>query len=150
MKRSGILRPEVVAMGLRAGTRDEAIAEIVGLFARDPRVTDRERLLAEILAREASESTCLGFETAIPHARTDAVREMAMAVGRSEGDVRFGCGKVAKLIFVVATPRPMATEYLRFVGALARAMRSEDVRAELMGAGDAAGFIRILAGAGVV
>lgn len=149
MRISDILRPETVALGLRAGTRDEAISEIVGLFAGDPRVTDAGKLLGEIMAREAVESTCVGFDTAIPHARTDMVGELVMAVGRSDAGVRFGCGKEAKLIFVVANPRPVATEYLRLVGALARATRSDEVRARLMGAGDAAGFIRVLSGAGV-
>lgn len=149
MRLSEILRPEAVALGLRAGTRDEAISEIVGLLSADPRVADAGKLLGEIMAREAAESTCLGFQTAIPHARTEVVREMVVAVGRSDAGVRFGCGNVAKLIFVVANPRPMATEYLRLVGSLARAVRTDEVRERLMAAGDGAAFIRILAGAGV-
>ncbi|HPA16613.1 MAG TPA: PTS sugar transporter subunit IIA [Verrucomicrobiae bacterium] len=149
MRLSNVLKPEMVVLGLRARTRDEAISEIVAVMARDPRIGDAKRLLDEIMAREGVESTCLGFETAIPHARTDLVREMVMAVGRSDEGVRFGCGRVAKLIFVVANPRQMAAEYLQFVGALARAMRSDEVRGRLMAAGDAKEYIQILSGAKV-
>lgn len=150
MKLSEILRPESVILDLRARTADGAIAEIVGLLAGDARVSDPKRLLVDVLAREATESTCLGFDTAIPHARTDVVKGIVMAAGRSEAGARFACGKVAKLIFVVANPVPMATEYLRLVGGLARAMRSEEVRGRLMAAGDAGEFLRALAEAGAV
>lgn len=149
MKVSDILRPGSVTLDLRARTGEEAIAEIVGSLSRDPRVSDAGKLLSAILAREATGSTCLGSDMAIPHARTDVVREIVMAAGRSETGVRFGCGSAAKLIFVVANPLPMATEYLRLVGALARAMRSDNVPGALMVAPDGAAFIRILEEAGV-
>ena len=146
MRLSRVLKPEMVILGLRAKTGDEAISEIVSVMASDPRITDAGKLLDEIRAREKVESTCLDFDMAIPHARTDLVREMVMAVGRSGEGVRFGCGKLARVIFVIANPRPMAAEYLQIVGALARAMRSDDVRGRLMAAWDAGQFIQILRG----
>lgn len=139
----------MVALAVGSNTRDGAITEIAELFSKDPRVSDPKQLLAEIMAREATESTCLGFDTAIPHARTDLVREMVMAVGRSHQGVTFGCGKTAKFIFLIANPRPVAPEYLRFVGALARAMRSDETRSQLMAAEDPNAFIRVLARANV-
>lgn len=146
---SRLLRPEMVSLELEARTRDEAIAEIVGLLAKDPRVGNPKQFLDEVMAREASESTCIGSETAIPHARTDLVHTMVMAAGRSRDGVTFGCGKLARFIFVIAGPRPVAPEYLRFLGALARRMRSDDVRARLLSVADEKEFIRILGGAGV-
>lgn len=143
-----VLKPELVLLEMSASGRREAVVELVACLRNDPRVTDADRFLEDILAREDGESTYLGFETGMPHARSDAVREMVIAVGRSGAGVDFGGKRRAKLIVVVGGPRRMATEYLAMVGAVARALKQDAVRKRLFEAGDAETFVRILAEAG--
>ncbi len=104
---------------------------------------DIERFRRELIAREELRSTAAGFGVAFPHARTDAVSEIVIAAGRSDGGVLFG-EELVHFIFVIGTPREKANEYLVAVGTLARLMRSEKTRAALGKAGTPEEFIRVL------
>ncbi|MES2310449.1 MAG: hypothetical protein V4507_16470, partial [Verrucomicrobiota bacterium] len=64
--------------------------------------------------------------TARIKARTDHLKGMVLAAGRSADGVFFENAKsTVRLIFVIGTPRRMATEYLSVVGGLARLLRDE-------------------------
>jgi mannitol/fructose-specific phosphotransferase system IIA component (Ntr-type) len=54
-------------------------------------------------------------------------------------------GETIHFIFVIGTPRRMVTEYLALVGAMARILRHEEVRARLMAAKTAEEFVAALA-----
>jgi mannitol/fructose-specific phosphotransferase system IIA component (Ntr-type) len=70
---------------------------------------------------------------AFPHARTDHVKRLVLAVGRSRSGVNFeNGGENIHFIFVIGTPRRMVTEYLALVGAMARILRQDEVREKLM------------------
>ena len=49
-----------------------------------------------------------------------------------------------RLVFLIGTPKRMVTEYLRVVGDLARLLRQDALRAQLLTAPDAARFIQLL------
>jgi mannitol/fructose-specific phosphotransferase system IIA component (Ntr-type) len=97
------------------------------------------------LARERVEATSLGNGVAFPHARTDHVKRLVLAVGRSVEGVTFETGgEKIHFIFVIGTPRRMVTEYLALVGAMARLLRNEEVRVKLLSAQTAEDFLAAL------
>jgi mannitol/fructose-specific phosphotransferase system IIA component (Ntr-type) len=109
-------------------------------------VKDFEKFYQEVLKREREETTCLGCDTAIPHARTDHVGGMVLAVGRSAEGVLFeNSNQRVHFVFVVGTPKQMAMDYLRLVGTLARLMKRDDIRAALLEATTPEAFIEVLA-----
>ncbi len=108
-------------------------------------VRDAEKLIADVLAREAEHSTFMGHGVAFPHARTDCVEEIVLGIGRSAEGVAFGeNGEPAQLIFVIGVPTRMVTDYQVCVGALARLTKSEETRRALMAAESVAELIEIL------
>ena len=109
----------------------------------EPHVTDISD--DELLARERIESTCLGNEIAFPHARTDHIKGMVLAVGRNMQGVLFeNCNQIVRLIFVIGTPRRMATDYLTVVGGLARLLRDQALFQELLTAETPEAFIGVI------
>jgi mannitol/fructose-specific phosphotransferase system IIA component (Ntr-type) len=83
---------------------------------------------------------------AFPHARTDHVKRLVLAVGRSQAGVNFeNGGENIHFIFVIGTPRRMVTEYLALVGAMARILRQDEVREKLMQVKTAEEFLAALA-----
>ncbi len=128
--------------------RTSGIREVASLLKSDPRVKDFEKFYQDILSREREEATCLGFDVALPHARTESVTDMVLAVGRSTKGVFFeNSNQTAKLLFVVGTPKRMATDYLRLVGTIARLLKSEAIRSSLLSAQTAEEFAEILSAA---
>ena len=121
MRLQNLLQPHLIKLDVTEKKRTSAIREITELLKNDHRIKDFEKFYQDLLARERIETTCLGCDTALPHARTDHVADMVLAIGRSKEGVLFeNSNQTVHLIFVVGTPKRMATDYLRLVGTIAR------------------------------
>ncbi len=133
MQISSLLKPEQIKLELDQAKRCNAINEVAQLLQNNPNVTNFAGFYEELLARERIESTCLGNEIAFPHARTDSLKGMVLAVGRSTGGVWFeNSSQNVKLIFVIGTPKRMVTDYLSVVGGLARLLKDSATRDQLL------------------
>src|SRR5450755_4740890 len=145
MQISSLLKPEQIKMELAQQQRCNAINEVAQLLQANPNVTNFAGFYEELLARERIESTCLGNEIAFPHARTDSLKGMVLAIGRSTTGVWFeNSGQSVKLIFVIGTPKRMVTDYLSVVGGLARLLKDAGTRDKLINAPTVEDFIATL------
>ena len=145
MQISSLLNPEQIKLELDQVKRCNAINEVAQLLQTNPNVTNFAGFYEELLARERIESTCLGNEIAFPHARTDSLKGMVLAIGRSTQGVWFeNSGQTVKLIFVIGTPKRMVTDYLSVVGGLARLLKDSATRESLIGAPTKDEFIAAL------
>ncbi|MEA3188786.1 MAG: nitrogen system component [Chthoniobacter sp.] len=140
-----ILHPRFVKLDLATEEKAEAIGEVAALLAKSGSISDPGRFLRELLARDELSSTVVGHGIAFPHARTDCVSELLIGAGRSESGVRFGDERV-HLVFVIGTPPSKIKEYLVAVGALARLVKNEATREQLLHAETAEDFTRCLCG----
>ena len=145
MQISSLLKPEQIKLELDQTKRCDAINEVAQLLQANPNVTNFAGFYEELLARERIESTCLGNEIAFPHARTDSLKGMVLAIGRSTQGVWFeNSSQNVKLIFVIGTPKRMVTDYLSVVGGLARLLKDASTREQLLAAPTLDEFIATL------
>ena len=145
MQISSLLKSDQIKLELDQAKRCNAINEVAQLLQANPNVTNFAGFYEELLARERIESTCLGNEIAFPHARTDSLKGMVLAVGRSTSGVWFeNSSQNVKLIFVIGTPKRMVTDYLSVVGGLARLLKDNATRDQLLGAKTVDEFIATL------
>jgi len=141
-----LLRPDHVALQMRATDPKSAIDEVAGLLKNVVEVLDFQALLKGV----HSSAPCLpepggGFALCIPHTRGECVSEMVMSVGRSEAGIVFPNVEVpVRYIFCIAVPRALAADYLRIVGLLARVFKDRAAEAELRAAANGADFIDLL------
>jgi mannitol/fructose-specific phosphotransferase system IIA component (Ntr-type) len=133
-----------INLDLQTHTQDEALRELVGLLAGNKNVINAEKLCGEVVAREALSPTVMHNGSALPHARTDTVLDIVLAVGRSASGVLFANQTPVHLIFVIGTPKNAVADYLVCVGTLARLLRNTESMEHLMKAGTAPGFAQIL------
>ena len=145
MQISSLLKPEQIKLELDQTKRCNAINEVAQLLQSNPNVTNFAGFYEELLARERIESTCLGNEIAFPHARTDSLKGMVLAIGRSTPGVWFeNSSQNVKLIFVIGTPKRMVTDDLSVVGGLARLLKDSSTREQLLTAKNLDEFIATL------
>jgi mannitol/fructose-specific phosphotransferase system IIA component (Ntr-type) len=139
--------PNVVLLDLPAGTADEVIRALhAGLVAGTAAVTDGPRFLADLQERMAVAPVTIADDVALPHARTDAVSQLVLAVARLKPGVAFDASHPrVRLVFLIGTPRGAVTDYLRVVAALTRLLRNPAARSGLMTATDEADFRSMLA-----
>jgi fructose-specific phosphotransferase system IIA component len=133
-KVTSLLSEDAIKLGLQATEKNAALREVAELLHEKKGLTNFDAFFKEILERERVSNTALGHDIAIPHARTEQCTEILMAVGRSAEGIDFGAkdGQPVRLIFLIGTPKQMVTEYLRVVGNLARLLRQDDLRRQLL------------------
>ncbi|HEU5078209.1 MAG TPA: PTS sugar transporter subunit IIA [Opitutaceae bacterium] len=141
---SKLLLPDLVTLDVKGTRRSDAINEIARRLEKHPELANFEAFYNELLARERIDTTCLGNEIALPHARTDSVRNIVLAIGRSTKGIRFDDDQTVRLVFVLGTPKSNPTGYLQVVSALCKILKESDTRAALMKADTPEAFIEIL------
>ena len=145
MKLSDHLSEKFVAVKLASRTKDEAIRELAGLLRASPEVTDFEKYLADVFAREAQASTGVGRGAAIPHARTDAVRDFVVAVGRAPEGIEFAAidGRPVRTIVLMGTPKTKVNLYLKLLAHLSHLIKTNGFLDSLLAAPDAAAVVEL-------
>jgi mannitol/fructose-specific phosphotransferase system IIA component (Ntr-type) len=137
-----------IALNLRAGTQPDALREVVDLLVAGGKIDNAARFLKELQAREAVNSTYAADGIAFPHARTKLVDEIVLAIGRSEVGISWtGKGEIAHLIFLIAVPERLISDYLIVVGAIARITKDRPLRTLLLHAESVDDFVATLLGA---
>ena len=140
-----ILNERQIALQLKSRRKTNALGEMVGLFALNEAVRRPNLFLEQVLAREHTGSTLADNGVAFPHARTDLVDQIALAIGRSRAGIAWNAnGDRARLIFLIAVPQQLVNDYLIVVGTLARITKAEDRRNALFNAATPAEFIATL------
>lgn len=139
---SKLLDPARITLTVQSTKRTNAINEVAKLLESHPDVVNFQGFYNELLARERLDTTCLGNEIALPHARTEHVKKIVLAVGRSTEGVLFeNSNQMVKLMFVLGTPKNNPTDYLILVGALCRLIKDPSSREALMAAATPEAFI---------
>lgn len=130
---AGTLRTDHIRLSLNAKIGTLAIDEIALLLRNDPGIEDWDEFHAGLHRSSPCLSESAGeFAICLPHARTDAVNQMVMGIGRSLEGVRFeGCEKPVRYVFCIGVPKALTSDYLRIVGLLARIVKDSDVEHQL-------------------
>ena len=139
---SSLLAPQHIILSLQNTKRTAALNEVARLLEGDPNVANFPGFYNELLARERLDTTCLGNEIALPHARTEHVRKIVIAVGRSDAGVHFeNSNQNVRLMFVLGTPKSNPGDYLMLVGSLCRLIKEAPQRDALFAAPTPEAFI---------
>jgi mannitol/fructose-specific phosphotransferase system IIA component (Ntr-type) len=94
---------DVVKVPLEAFDKEEAIAELVEVLVRAGKISDRDEAERALFEREAKGSTGIGGGVAIPHAKSEEIEGVAVAVGVSPDGIPFDAAddEPVYLIFLV-------------------------------------------------
>ena len=142
---SELLDSRNVQLRLRSRTAENAIQELVALLATNEQVKEADHFASQIIDRERANPCVVDAGVAFPHARTDLVDKIVLAIGCKPAGVPFGtAGARANLIFLIGVPQRLVSDYLVCVGALARIARNDTIRAQLLKAKTPETLVEIL------
>ena len=105
-------------------------------------VAHPDRLWARVDEERSEDLVAMSDRAFLLHYRSDAVNELAVAIGTSTAPVSRGLGESderqeARIVLLVAAPPKQAARYLQVVGALARLLSRDDVVDGVLRARDA-------------
>lgn len=131
------LKPENVRLKLKAKDKEAVLEELVDILVESGYILNKDKILNAIIAREKLCST--GFEkgVAIPHPRqgdASAVKELVAAVGLAPQGIDFDSldGEPVKIFVLLCAPNDQ--EHLRALARLARILKNEEVREQILSA----------------
>lgn len=144
--KQAVIIPELVAT-----TKKEVLRELaVAAAAKHPEL-DVDRLCEILEDREELGSTGIGEGVAIPHGKIPELAEMVLVFGRSTGGISFAAqdGRPIHLFFLLLSPAKTSAPYLGSLAELARFLRGQRVRAQLLQAESRKELANILRGKGL-
>lgn len=85
-----LVNERLICLALQATSKEAVFQEMAAMLANDGRINDRQQFVADLWARENIDNT--GFEQgiALPHAKSAAVVNPAVAVGISRDGIAYG------------------------------------------------------------
>ena len=128
-----MLTPDRVVVPLIARDKQGIIAELATKLLGHTG-GQLEEVLRAIEERESVLSTGVGFGVAIPHARSSAVRELAVVGGVSAEPVPYDSidGEPVRLFFLIVGPESSAGLHVKILSRIARLVRRDGVRRHLV------------------
>jgi PTS system fructose-specific IIC component len=146
LKISECLKPEAIIMEIKAREKIAAINELVAHMVKNKLVSNGEEFIKALAKRENLESTGIGDGIAIPHARTNAVKDLILAFARSPKGIDFSAvdGKPSHIIFLIASPESKKSEYILALAKLSKLLRKHAVRELLRNAKEPKDIMEII------
>lgn len=115
-------------------TREEIIKHCAKLMNNEEKLNDLDGNIKSVMDREEINPTCFDFGVAIPHGKSDSVKEACFAFTRLEEPIVW-CqdGEKVNLIFQIAVPESEAGDtHLKILAKLARNLIHEEFRDVLL------------------
>ncbi|WP_436862238.1 fructose-specific PTS transporter subunit EIIC [Staphylococcus caeli] len=131
-----VFNKDVISLVDTKLTRDEAIDQLVDQLAQQQYITDKQLLKGDVLKREAQSTTAIGMNVAIPHAKSEAVKQPIVAVMNNKHGVNWDSldGTLPQIVFLIAVPSDSSDTHLKLLQRLSRALMDDETRQSLIDA----------------
>lgn len=136
MRIKDILSPESMIMDLQATTKDEVINEMADLEVATGIVSNKEKFVESIWAREKESTTGIGGGIAMPHARNEYINKARVLFAKSEKGVDFDSldQQPVHLFFMITAPAGADNTHLQALAKLSSLLINPDLVEKLKAA----------------
>ncbi len=140
-----LLTKELVMFHLKAETKEDVIQAIAEAMEQDGRLENKEGYIADVLKREASSSTAVGFDTATPHAKSEYVKEPSLAFVRLAHPISWDGKEEVSMVFQIGVPAVgHGDRHLEILASLFRQLVHDDFREKLLAAENESEIVEIM------
>lgn len=134
MKIVDLLNEENVVLNLDIKDKFEIIDSLIDLIAKVYKISDVEKVKNAVVEREKVLSTGVGKGFAVPHGKSDAVNEIAVAFAITKEPVDFESldAQPVRLIFLIVGRENMVSAHIKLLSRISRLMNKEEFRNSLL------------------
>ena len=134
-----LLVKERINLNLQSSTKSDVIKEIAWSFEETKVLNHYDDFVTAVNAREALSSTALEEGIAIPHAKTNAIKKAAVAIGRKLDGIDYDSldGEKSQLFFMIGAPDGANNEHIEVLAKLSQLLLDDDFRLALLKANSA-------------
>jgi len=146
MKIIDFLKEKAIIPDLKSTDKEGVIKELVSLLERNGEIPGKEKIAKVILEREKLGSTGIGQGIAVPHAKTDDVKQIVIAFGLSQRGVNFESleGEPVYILFLVLAPIGSIGIHLKVLAKVARLLKDKAFRNSIRSCKGAKEIFRVI------
>jgi PTS system fructose-specific IIC component len=146
MKIRDLLAPESIDLNGKAADKTDVLNRMVGLMEKSGKIGDIEIYRKGVFAREEEGTTGIGEGIAIPHCKSDVVKEPGLAAMVIKEGVDFDAldDKPVQLLFLIAAPNTKDNVHLDVLSKLSILLMDEGFTAKLIAAKSTDEFLQII------
>lgn len=133
MKISDILSEKIIKVDLECTDKDDAINKIIELASRSGLMLDIDKVKECVFEREKLVSTGVGKEFAIPHGKTDEIKDIVAAFAILKNPIDFDSIDLepVKFIFLIVGKESLLNAHIKLLSRISRLMNKDDFRKRL-------------------
>lgn len=141
-----IITLDCIDINLKGNTKSEIIDEMIDILYKAGKLNDREEYKKEILKREQQGSTGMEEGIAIPHAKTNAVKNSTVAIGISKKGVDYESldGELSHLFFMIAASDTSADSHIEILSKITTLLLEDEIREGILHANSKEELLNIL------
>lgn len=146
MRIMDFLSEKNISVDLKARNKKEVIEELVDLLVKSGQVADKKKMVDILLEREELGSTGIGQGIAIPHGKSEAVKELSAAFGLSKAGVSFEAldGEPVYIFFLLVAPEGTAGAHLKALARISGLLKDRYIRKKLVSSQNTAEVVKII------
>ncbi len=146
MKITDILSKDCVLDDLKSKQKKDVLVEMVGIMKSLNKFEKSDKVVENLMEREALGSTGVGYGVAIPHTKIDDIDDLVGMFGRSKTGVDFDSldGVPVKILFLLLTPKNSIGQHLKALARISSLLKDKLFRQELLEAEDASVIYKII------
>jgi PTS system nitrogen regulatory IIA component len=125
MKIMDFLDAKAIKLDMVATEKEDALKELVDMLAEVHDIGDKKHIVKALIERESLGSTGIGQGIAIPHGKTDRVKDLVAVLGISKTGVNFEAldGEPVYIFFLLVAPKDTAGPHLKALAQISRILR---------------------------
>ena len=138
MSMADMIDKRIVSFGLDVSDKEDAIQKICKMMSDAGKVTSYEEYLQGVKNRELEFETGMGNGIAIPHCKSDCVKEAAFTLVKLNQKIEWGSldGEPVDYVIMLAAPNSANNVHLKMLSSLAVGLMDDDFREALKDATD--------------
>lgn len=125
MKITEFLDKKGIKIGLESSEKEDTLKELVDVLAEVQDIGDKKSILKALVERESLGSTGIGQGIAIPHGKTEKIKELVAVLGISKKGINFEAldGEPVYIFFLLVAPKETAGPHLKALAQISRLLR---------------------------
>ena len=125
---SNLYSERLIAVNLEADSKDSAIEQLICMLDKENRINSLSEFRDSIYERENESTTEVGEYTAIPHGRSETVKENSVCIATLKKPViwNFETKEEIDIIFMLAVKKDSSDTHIEILSELASKIMEED------------------------
>ena len=134
MKISEILNEKLIKININAKDKTDAINQMIDLAVNSGNINNLEKVKECVFERERLVSTGVGKGFAIPHGKTDEIKDMIAAFGILSEPIDFDSidGEKVNFILLLVGKDSLLNAHIKLLSRISRLMNKDEFRVKLL------------------